>query len=159
VTRVTKILKMKNRIYAMAFSMLFVLTGSSSLQAQNGTGKPKVFESLPEEIICNTQSFDALFLLPENSPVQTALANNFTITGTLTAVTQKYNNLRTLIIRLTNYPDVLLSLSRISDTNLPEHYVGRLISSRYSDGFEIHLENNVYKLKKIITDQVIQPCH
>jgi hypothetical protein len=148
---------MKNYPLKKTTFILFLLALAGFANAQ-ATTKPQAFQNYPTEIGCNSAILDALFTQTENTPVNLTFANNFTITGTLTGI-DKSTTVKTLIIKVSNFSNMLFSISRVSDIHTPEKYVGRLMNAQaYADYYELVLDNGQYKLKKQLTDNVLTPC-
>lgn len=139
-------------LYTTILALAIILT----TQAQST--KPAAFASYASEIPCNTTSLDQLMAQPSGTTVQVAIANGLTLIGNVIANVQKYDNLKTVIVELTNFPGVQLSVSKLSDVYTPEKYVGRMLGNAYNDAYEIITTSNGYKLVKVEQQHVIQPC-
>lgn len=130
---------------------------ANAATAQNA--KPSIFANQPNEISCTTAQLDAVFNQAVNSNINLPLTPDFVLLGKVQSSIEKQVNLKSVIIRLTNFSDVIFSISKISDQYTSERYVGRLISSKYSDAYELLLqEKGTYTFSKKITDHIIQPC-
>jgi hypothetical protein len=139
------------------FSIVVVVFLASTATAQNA--KTTIFTNQPNEISCTAAQLDAVFNQPVSSDIRLTLTPNFSLLGKVQSSIEKQANLKSVIIRLSNFPDVIFSISKISDQYTTERYVGRLMSSKYSDAYELILqENGTYTFSKKITDHIIQPC-
>jgi hypothetical protein len=140
---------------------LFPITVAIFL-ANNATAqntKTAIFANQPNEISCTAAQLDAVFNQTVNSDISLTLTPNFVLLGKVQSSLEKQANLKSVIIRLSNFPDVIFSISKISDQYTSERYVGRLMSNKYSDAYELFLqENGSYIFSKKITDHIIQPC-
>lgn len=148
---------MKTAIFkrmVVALSVLICLQGL----AQKKPPKPNAFDNYGKELVCFNSALDRIMNSETGALIETDLANNFKITGTVISNVQKYGNLKTVLVRLTNFPNLVLSLSKLSDKNTKEHYAGRIISSDFNDAYEIVLENGAYKMKKKMVEEVIPIC-
>jgi hypothetical protein len=140
---------------------LFPITVAIFL-ANNATAqntKTAIFANQPNEISCTAAQLDAVFNQTVNSDISLTLTPNFVLLGKVQSSLEKQANLKSVIIRLSNFPDVIFSISKISDQYTSERYVARLMSNKYSDAYELFLqENGSYIFSKKITDHIIQPC-
>ena len=152
-----KVMKTINKILMIVFVSVVALI-TSKLQAQNTTNKPNAFDNYAAELTANQATMEQLFTMQKGTAVNMPIATNLMLVGSVASNVQVYNNLQTVIVRLTNFPNVVLSISKLSDKYTPEKYVGRLLSSNYADAFEVEQLGNSYILKKQITAQIIQPC-
>lgn len=139
----------------------FTIVTVAALQAsyaQKTDPKQSAFSLQPQEVIITTSTLQNVINLKSGSPVNINLTNSFVLIGTVASSLQKYDNLKSLIIKLTNYPDMVFNISAITEPNKEIRYVGRIIGSKYTDAYEIEYSNNTYKLKKQITEHLIQTC-
>jgi spore germination protein YaaH len=142
-------------LFLFSFLLLFI----NNSKAQTVTTKAQAFAAQPNEVVFPINKLQELMNSIPGQTVSIALTNSFYLIGTVQSNTQNYTELKSAIIKLTNYPNVVLGISKITELNKPERYVGRIISSKYSDAYELVFENNAYSLKKIITEHVLQPCN
>jgi hypothetical protein len=64
-----------------------------------------------------------------------------------------------MTMRLPGYADAVLHLSRQINEDKSISYVGRIMSTEASDGFELKKDDaNNYQLNKIETDKIRQLC-
>ncbi len=135
----------------------FAVALSQNAAAQNT--KTAIFANQPNEISCTAAQLDAIFNQAVNSNISLNLSPSFVLLGKVQSSIEKQANLKSVIIRLTNFPDVIFSISKISDQYTSERYVGRLMSNKYSDAYELFLqENGSYTFSKKVTEHIIQPC-
>ena len=67
--------------------------------------------------------------------------------------------MQTVIIKASFFDDAIFALSKITNADNSISYVGRIITKKYFDGYQlIKDELNNYQLIKIETDNVIQDC-
>jgi hypothetical protein len=149
---------MKNYPLKKIFTFVLLLVFVTGVYGQ-ATSKPSVFQNQPNEITMNNAVLDALFAQGVNTPVHIALTNNFILTGTLTNIIEPASNQKSLIIKISNFNNLVFSISKISDIHTPQKYVGRLLNAQqYADYYELVQENGIYKLKKQQTEQILVPC-
>lgn len=71
----------------------------------------------------------------------------------------KYANLQTAVIKSPVFGDAVFAVSKITNADKSVSYIGRIISKKYFDGYELKKDTqNNYRLIKIETDRVIQDC-
>jgi hypothetical protein len=149
---------MKNPISYLLVSLFMILSSNTGVYAQATATKPSLFDNQPNEVEVSAATLANIINAAEGTPVTVSLTNTFFLNGLVVSNVQKYSNLKTVIVKLLNYPDVTLSISKMSDIHTPEKYVGRIIGLKFSDSYELHLNNNIYTLKKQKTDNLVQPC-
>jgi hypothetical protein len=150
---------MKNLVFKSIAIFIISLSLYSNAKAQSVTFKTAAFENYANEIVCDVNALNQLFTKSTGETVQLNLGANLSIIGTVKSAIQKQTNLKTMVVALSNFPNVVFSISKLSDIYTPEKYVGRLMGSTYNDLFELVLTDGVYTLKKHQYNNVIMPCH
>lgn len=146
---------MKNLNIFLLFILLAVSEGAT---AQTPAAKPAQFAAYATRLNCTEAQLAALLSLPENSTVSLTLAGGFEFRGIVQSSVQKYANLKTAIIRSTNFPGSVFSLSKRSDAVSGEQYVGRIMSVQHSDVYELQFENGQYVFEKKKFDNLVHTC-
>lgn len=145
------------RIYKAA--MLFTLLISfNSLMAQVATERrPQLFAAFERSINFPKPELEKIFSAAEGANLKLSLGGNVGLTGTVTSSIQRYNNLKSVIVRLNNLDNTVLGISkRINDDNSIT-YIGRIVNTKYSDAFEIKSDaNGNYFLNKKNTSELIE---
>jgi small nuclear ribonucleoprotein (snRNP)-like protein len=141
------------------FILLAVLWVSGSAVAQTAPAKPAQFNGYATKLNCTEAQLSALLNKTENSTVALTLAGGFEFRGVVQSSEQKYANLKTTIIRSTNFPGAVFSLSKRSDAGSTEQYVGRIISFQHSDVYELVLDNGQYVFEKKKFDNLVHTCN
>jgi len=141
-----------------AMLLLCILT-TATANAQTTIAKPKLFSNFSDNIICSQQEFSKVFSASVNQNINISFSSVFSFSGTVTSNVVKYGNLQTAIIRSAAFDGAILVLSKITNADNSIDYVGRIISTKYFDGYELKKDaTNNYQLIKIETDKVIQVC-
>ena len=141
-----------------ALLLLCILT-TATVQAQNTVAKPKLFSSFPDKINCTQQELNKVFSASVDQNLGLNFSDNFSFNGTVTSNVVKYSNLQTVIIRSAAFDGAILVLSRIANADNSIDYAGRIINTKYFDGYELKKDaTNNYQLIKIETDKVMQIC-
>jgi hypothetical protein len=139
--------------------LIALISAGSSTKAQTPPAKPKQFEAYSNRINCTEAQLATLMSLPENSPVVLTLSGGFEFRGIVQSSVQKYSNLKTAIIRSTNFPGSVFSLSFRSEQASTGEYVGRILSFQHSDVYELIQENGQYVFEKKKFDNLVHTCN
>ena len=109
--------------------------------------KPKLFADLPDRIDFNPNDFLSLFGLQTGQSVNVTISPNFIFSGNLVS---KSNDKRStsVVIQLTNRMGARLVFTRTTGENNLVKYLGRIISFKHGDCYEIISENDQYYFKK-----------
>jgi hypothetical protein len=110
----------------------------------------RLFSNVPDSIQLAEKEISQLFTLPVGTAISIKVSDQFQLKGIIKSSIQKYENLKSLIIESTNYKGAILSLSRRTEDDNYIVYLGRILSSKHDDGFELRInEAGQYYLKKI----------
>lgn len=145
---------MKN-LYIIALALLCMANGAA---AQTPAPKPPQFAAYADRLSCTEAQLAALLNKPANTVISFTLPGGFEFRGIVQSSEQKYTNLKTSIIRSTNFPDAVFSLSKRSDEISGEQYVGRIMSFRHNDVFELQYQNGQYTFEKKKFDNLVHTC-
>jgi hypothetical protein len=141
--------------------MLVLCIGITTTTYSQGTtgAKPKLFSSFPGKIICSEQELSKVFSTGVNQNIDLNFSDNFLFSGTVTSNVVKYANLQTATIKSPVFADAVFAVSKIIHADRSISYIGRIINTKYFDGYELKKDaTNNYQLIKIETDKVIQDC-
>ncbi|MEP7144530.1 MAG: hypothetical protein ABI707_16710 [Ferruginibacter sp.] len=141
----------------MVLLTLFAVTGYS----QNRQAfRPSLFTGFPAIINCTEAQLSSLFTNAMGQNINLSLASNFTLSGPVTSNLVKYSNLQTIIIKLPAFKNTLFSLSKQTDQNNNNTYVGKILNPLYADGFELkHNGGGNYQLVKINVEKILVNCN
>ena len=149
---------MKHRTH---YVLLLLLTMSSiTAISQNSNGqKPKLFSNFPEKMDCIISEFNTAFAATDNQQVNLSLTTNFSFTGTVISNSIKYGNMQTVVIKLPLYDNAVLVLTKITTVNNKTEYKGRIVNTKYFDGYTLKKDdNNNYQLIKFETGRLLEDC-
>jgi hypothetical protein len=121
---------MKKSIQSILFTALLAMAFTSA-------GAQKMFAALPETSKFKAGTIDGLFNQHPGSSVDIRFTDGFRVTGIIKSNQKVYNNLQTVIIESTNYSKAKLFISKSTDKNNQQKYVGRMMGRGYIDGLEI----------------------
>lgn len=109
--------------------------------------KPKLFADLPDRIDFNPNDLLNLFELQPGQSVNVTIGPGFIFAGDLISKSND-NRSSSVVLRLTNRLGARLVFTRIKGENNSVKYLGRIISFKHGDCYEILSENDHYYFKK-----------
>jgi hypothetical protein len=109
--------------------------------------KPKLFDDLPERINFDPTILSALLNTKVGQSIDLAVTPGFRISGQVVSKADDQNS-TSVVVRLVNRPGARLIFTKLTDPNNSVKYIGRIISLKHGDSYEIISENNQYYLKK-----------
>jgi len=135
--------------------MLLFITYSS--QAQKLDQRPKLFNGVANKISYPKADLEKIFTKTKGSNFHISLPGNFTFSGTVVSTVQRYNNLKSFLIKSDLLDGAMFAVSkRINDDNSVT-YVGRVVNDKYSDGYELKVDSaGNYFLNKINMNEILQ---
>jgi len=136
-----------------------LLIGFNSI-AQSGSTKPSAFTSFPKITYCPASAIANLFSLAPGQPAKIQFGENQILEGKIINKISKYNNtLQTVVIQIPAFANSILSISKRTEQDKSEVFIGHLYNNSFADGFQLKPgKNNQYELIKITAEQVLQPC-
>jgi len=137
---------------------LMALTISSFSFAQTGN-RPKLFERFPDQINLNAITLEQAMDAREGQEITLSFGGGFNFQGTVLSNETKYGKLQTILIKSPAFDNSIFSLSRITESDMPARYSGRIINPAAADGYLIRKDAaEQYQLAKISTENVLQDC-
>ena len=109
--------------------------------------KPKLFGDLPERINFDPTVLSALLNTQVGQSINLAVTSVFRISGQVVSKADDQNS-TSVVVRLINRPGARLIFTKLTDPNNSVKYIGRIISLKHGDSYEIISENDQYYLKK-----------
>jgi len=147
---------MKNlKLSAISVGITFCSVCSIAQNIQNRSvsvnepdySKPKLFGDLPERINFDPTVLSALLNTQLGQSVSLAVTPGFHISGQVVSKASDQNS-TSVVVRLTNRPGARLIFTKLIDPKNSVKYIGRIISLKHGDSYEITSENDQYYLKK-----------
>jgi hypothetical protein len=137
----------------IAFSGMcsFAQTTQALRSSDPNSTKPKLFQSLPENISVSADNLNNLVNTPVGNSVSINLSDNsqFQFEGqVISSSTKENNNIQTVVIRSTNYNGARLTLSKITNADGTITYSGRILSFQHGDLLELKNQNGHFILVK-----------
>ena len=143
---------MKN--FYKGFLCLSLFTASYNLIAQTvpvrepDYNKPLLFQLLPQRIQINTNSLEQLLTNESGNQISFPLTQNVNLIGTVTSVGKTDPQVESIMIRLTNFNDAGLFISKVLRPDGTNYYNGRILSLKNGDAYEIIFDHGIYYFEK-----------
>jgi len=109
--------------------------------------KPKLFADLPDRINFDPTHLLDLFNTPVGQSISLEVTSAFTLSGLVVSKANDQNS-ASVVLRLTSRPGARLIFTKLTGANTPIKYIGRIISLKHGDSYEINSENGQYYFKK-----------
>ena len=129
----------------------FAQTTTALRSSDPNSNKPKLFQSLPENISVSVDNLNNLVNTPVGNSVSVnpSDATKFQFEGQVVSSSAKEdNNIQTVVIRSTNYNGARLTLSKITNEDGTITYSGRILSFQHGDLLELKNQNGHFILVK-----------
>ena len=111
--------------------------------------KPHLFRDLPQKMRLQVSNLENLLELPVGASVKTSLADNFNFLGTVVSKSDSsVTNFKSVVINSTNRKGASLTFTKTTGADGSVKYLGRIISLKNGDAYEIVKENDEYILQK-----------
>jgi hypothetical protein len=111
--------------------------------------KPNLFPDLPQKIKLRISNLEDLLELPVGASVKTFIADNFNFHGTVVSKSDANSTtVKSVIIKSTNRKGATLTFTKTIGADGTVKYLGRIMSLKNGDAFEIVKENDQYILQK-----------
>ena len=146
---------MKLRLLPGICLSLLLICASASAQEripvnEPNLNKPKLFDNLPDQIPVHILDLQSLVNAETGKEVSLTLEKNTSkgFNGKVVSAATKYNNIRSVVIRSSNFNGALFTLSSSILANGTVKFTGRIISFRHGDLYELQNQNDQYILIK-----------
>jgi uncharacterized protein (UPF0371 family) len=111
--------------------------------------KPHLFADLPDHMPIRVSNLETLFNLEIGAPVNVTLSGDFHIIGSVISKSpEKDLNVKSIVIKSINRKGAIFTYTKTVKEDGTVKYLGRIISTRNSDAYEIVKEEDQYILKK-----------
>ena len=137
--------------------LLLILISAVSFSQKK---KIRLFDGVPEKLECPVSQFEKAFTQKENTFISFDFGKAFSFSGKIVSTTQQYHNLSSVVVESPRYQNALFHLSRQVNKDKSISWVGRIMNSSASDGFEMKRDGSGnYTLIKINTERLLEPCN
>lgn len=148
-------------LFAKRTALMLMLCFSASFgQAQDHSISSGAFAKLNAHIDISTTLLTNSFTLARGQHATFNFSPEFKFTGEVISNVQVYPNLRTVIVRSSEYKNAMLQVSMQTAADNSVTYVGRVLSTESTDGFTINKSSaGNYALEKFDTSRMLQDCN
>jgi hypothetical protein len=145
---------MKNLTCGIVMSVL--LLGSISASAQNKVplhepdyNQPKLFPDVASKFSVDVNALETLLDLPVGATVNFPLTKGFAMGGTVVSKSDPSEPLvRSVVISSNNRHGATMTFTKTRNEDNSYDYIGRILSYKNSDAFDLVKENGIYFLQK-----------
>lgn len=116
--------------------------------------KPHLFDDLPQKMKLRVTDLESLLNLPVGASVKTFVADNFLFKGTVVSVAGG-ETMRSVVVRSSDRLGATLTFTQTIKEDGTFKYLGRIISLKNGDSFDIVKENDQYVLEKKNINDII----
>ena len=109
--------------------------------------KPKLFADLPDRLDFSPEKISNLFDVQVGQAVTIPIHAGFDFSGQVISISDDSKS-KSIVIRSTNRLGARFIFTKITDESNQIKYIGRIISLKHADSYEIISENNQYYFKK-----------
>lgn len=142
----------------LAFSVC--LLSISGFSQTGKAPKPTIFSDYPDKIKCPSSELSFAFSATEGEHIVLFFSDNFRFSGTVISNVVKYSNLQSMVIRSDASENTIFHLTKQINEDNTITYIGRIINSNASDGYEIKKDiTGNYKFEKSMSEKILQDCH
>ena len=113
--------------------------------------KPRLFDNLPKTIPVNTVDLENLVAteVGRKGSIGLSLSSNLKFDGEVVSSASRYgNSIQSVVLRSSNFNGAQLTISRITSPEGVVNYVGRIISFKHGDLYELQNQNGQFVLVK-----------
>ncbi|MDB5252929.1 MAG: hypothetical protein JWP27_2098 [Flaviaesturariibacter sp.] len=110
---------------------------------------PKLFADLPQQIAVSIPALETLLGLSEGQAVSLPLVGNARLVGVVVSRSNPADSsVKSIVINATNRGGATFTFTRIRNTDGSFDYLGRILSYKNSDAYELVKEAGQYRLVK-----------
>lgn len=149
---------MKNCTLVLCVAVCLITALNSTAQ-KTSSAKTFLFKNYPSVISCTEAQLAGLFTYGNDVEVSLSLPGDLTLKGPVKWWAKKYSNLQTVSVKLTDFHNILFSVTRRYDAANNFIYIGHLYAPDFADGYELkRTSGSNYQFVKIETDRILQLC-
>ncbi|HYH14505.1 MAG TPA: hypothetical protein VD794_04770 [Flavisolibacter sp.] len=111
--------------------------------------KPKLFDDLPSKFPLDVKLLELLLDLPIGQSLAIPLTKGLRYQGVVVSKSDASDpNLKSIVIKSTNRGGAIFNFTRLRNEDGSNTYMGRILSHKHGDAFEIEFEDGQYILNK-----------
>lgn len=148
---------MKNLTTAV---ILLLITSCNFAFAQKSeTSAKEIFSKFPVKINITQNLLNTTMNAKSGESVAVSFNSDFVFNGVVLSNEKVFYNLQTVIIKSPTFDNSLFQLSKITNADQTESFVGRIINFEATDAYLIAKDDtNNYQLEKIELKSILQDC-
>lgn len=142
-------MKILKSIFCILFSVCCLASSAQNAPLNDPGNKPHLFSDLPQKMRVKVSDLASLLDLPVGASVHTLLAPGFNFQGTVVSTSPATDaTVKSVVIKSTNRKGATLTFTKTIRADGTVAFLGRIISMKNGDAFEIVKENDQYVLEK-----------
>lgn len=143
-----KILKIS--AICVLFSLIYLSASAQNIPLNDpDQNKPHLFADMPQRMRVQVSDLESLLNLPVGASVNTVLAPGFNFQGIVVSISPVSDAaVKSVVIKSTNRKGATLTFTKTINANGSVKFLGRIISMKNGDAFEMVKENDQYVLQK-----------
>ena len=150
---------MKTITQAVVLLLLVTTTNIGFAQQKTDANSKEIFANFSGKVDFSKSILQTTIAAKYGESISIPFNYDFIFNGIVLTNEYKYKNLQTIIIKSALLKNALLQLSKRTNEDLTESYVGRIINTDANDGYTIEKdEANNYKIEKIEMKNILQDC-
>lgn len=111
--------------------------------------KPKLFDDLPSKFPLDIKLVETFLDLPVGQTLAVPLTKGLRYQGVIVSKSDATDpNLKSIVVKSTNRGGSVFTFTRLRNEDGSYTYLGRILSHKHGDAFEIEFENGQYILNK-----------
>ena len=135
--------------FLLCFCSINVAAQKENLINEPDYNKPKLFADLPQKFDVNIPALETLLDLPEGQNINFPITQNKRYQGVVVSKSNPTDtSVKSVVINSTNKQGATFTFTRIRNEDGSFDYIGRIISYKNSDAFELVKEEGSYRLVK-----------
>jgi hypothetical protein len=136
-------------LFLLLFSSAFAFAQEKDLIQEPDRNKPALFADVAAKFSVDVNALETLLEVPVGQNVNAFLTRNFNLQGVVVSKSDPSDlSVRSVVIRSTNRNGATMTFTKLRDENGAALYIGRIVSYKNRDAFELSKEENGYVLVK-----------
>jgi hypothetical protein len=133
----------------LLLSPAFVFAQDNNLIQEPDNNKPTLFADVAAKFAVDINALETLLEVPVGQNVDAFLTRNFILKGVVVSKSDPSDlTVRSVVIRSSNRNGATMTFTKLRDENGAAIYIGRIVSYKNRDAFELNKEENGYVLVK-----------
>jgi hypothetical protein len=135
--------------FLLLLSPVIIFAQENNLIQEPDYNKPKLFADVAAKFAVDVNALETLLEVPVGQNVNAFLTRNFSLQGVVVSKSDPADlNVKSVVIRSTNRNGATMTFTKVRDENGQSSFIGRIVSYKNGDAFELNKEENGYVLVK-----------